>query len=157
MEALDWVYERLTAEGIKLVDQLPDSPAKEVISQDSGGSIQKYRRRARASPRKRRYSCDYESVESSSALCPEEAIDELLFRAETGLLRGEDLLTIIEGCRLSALDVDQLVEYLWSKRIDLPDVKGSQLYNKIISFIITFRKIAGPGIGILYSNITARN
>lgn len=70
-------------------------------------------------------------MKSPSALCPEEAIDELLFRAETGRLRDGDLLTIIKACRLSAVEVDQLVEYLWTKGIDLPDINWSQFYNNI--------------------------
>ncbi|WP_166485108.1 hypothetical protein [Candidatus Desulforudis audaxviator] len=67
---------------------------------------------------------DYGSVESldriKPALCPEEAIDKLLFRAEIGLLRDEDILTVIETYRLFEFEVYQLLEYLYSKGVDLP-------------------------------------
>ena len=64
------------------------------------------------------------SVESldriKPALCSEEAVDKLLFRAEIGLLSGEDILTVIETCCLSECEVYQLLEYLYSKGVDLP-------------------------------------
>lgn len=68
-------------------------------------------------------------------LCPEKVIDELLFRAEIGVLRHEDLFSIIEDCQLSAPEVEQLIEYLWLKGLDLPDIDLPQFYNHIRDFV----------------------
>lgn len=135
IEALDWICERLAAEGIELVDQLPGKLVTNIQWQDNRGGIRQHRHRTEVARRKPRYRWDCDFVLDSDwtdyTLCPEDAVDELWFRAETGLLRSEELLAIIEDCHLSSVEVDQLVEYLWSKGIDFPNVNMAQLSNSI--------------------------
>jgi len=129
LETLDWIYVRLTAEGIELVDQIPGKPVADVESQHNRGSRRYYRQRARARRRRPRHSsARYRG--RNFALCPEAAIDNLLLRwEEVGLIRTEELLTVIKGCRFSVLEVHQLLEYLASKGVDLPDFGLSQPYD----------------------------
>ncbi|OIQ08638.1 RNA polymerase sigma factor SigA [Moorella thermoacetica] len=133
MEALDWVYERLIAEGIELVDQLPDSKAvdrdwqryHEVTPESSQQPEVVSRRR----PKRYNYYLEEDLEQPDPDSCPEEAIDNLLFRAETGLLSAEDILTLIEECRLSSLEVRQLFDYLGLKGIDVPEIDLSQVFR----------------------------
>jgi hypothetical protein len=126
MEALDWICERLATEGIELVDQLPAKPVTNVQWQDKRRGIQQYRCQTQVTRQKPRYNWDYDFVDDSDwidyALCPEEVVDELWFRAETGVLRSEDVSAVLEKCRLSPVEVLQLIEYLQSKGIDFPNV-----------------------------------
>lgn len=140
MEALDFIYERLVAEGIEIVDQLPDRAAiavgPDTDEGDKEGSYE-YQPRAETARWKRRYKYVYDTSETPSmpepSLCPEEAIDELLFRAEAGLLYGKVFWNIVKKCQLSKLEVRQLVEYLWSKGIDIPDLDVSRIYDSLFT------------------------
>lgn len=136
MEALDLIYERLVAEGIEIVDQIPDRPAIAAGSDTNEaeeGSGSEYQPLARVARRKRRYKYGYDTSEASTRrkprFCPERAIDMLLFRAEAGLPCGRIFLKIISSCKLSRSEVGELVEYLWSQGIDIPDLDLSQFYD----------------------------
>ncbi|KYH31874.1 sigma-70 family RNA polymerase sigma factor [Neomoorella mulderi] len=133
MEALDWVYERLIAEGIELVDQLPDSQVVNRNWQRYQEVTPESPQRPEVVPRRRHKRYDYyleEDLEQPEpASCLEEAIDNLLFQAGTGPLSAKDILTLIEDCRLSSFEVRQLFDYLGSKGIDVPEVDLSQVYR----------------------------
>ncbi|TDA65826.1 MAG: sigma-70 family RNA polymerase sigma factor [Clostridia bacterium] len=139
MEALDWVYERLVAEGIELVDQLPGGEATKGEWPEDREPLPESPRQPEVVPSRRRKRLEYYPIEeleqTEPASCPEEAIDRLLLLAETRPLFAEDLLTLIEDCCLSALETRQLFDYLGSRGIDVPAVDLSQV----------FRSAAGEG------------
>lgn len=135
MEALDWVYERLAAEGIELVDQLPNDQATSGKWSDYWEAPPENLRRPETIPKRQRKRYRYYSEKGPSQRepdpCPEEAIDKLLLRAETGVLSAEDVLTLIEDCCLSALEARQLLDYLGSKGIDVPEVDLPRVFPDV--------------------------
>ena len=144
MEALDLIYDRLATEGIEIVDRLPDMPATtvdEYVDQEGKESKWKYRKRTEVVKRKQGYQHGYDFTETLSGtgagLCPEEAIDKLFLRAETGLLSGRIFLNIVKKYRLSKNEVEELVEYLGSKGVDISDFNLSQFYKSITDNIET--------------------
>ena len=126
MEALDWLYERLTVEGIELVDELPDRAGTLGHSPEGRQSVQGSLRRARVVSKRQRkrhdYSCEDTLDQQELIPCPEEVIDEVLWQAENGSLSAEEALTLIGKCGLSELETSQLLEYLGSKGVDLPEI-----------------------------------
>lgn len=130
MDDIDLIYERLIAEGIEIVDQLPDSSKKinDASLGNTGESVCKQRRQIGVSKRNRRYAnYNHYSKEGSDRieciLCPEEAVDKLIYCWETtGQLSSEYFLTIIVDYCLSDLEINQLIDYLGSKGIDVPEV-----------------------------------
>lgn len=134
LEALDLVYERLKSEGIELVDQLPDIQIEDRKWQRYQEVIPKQPQRLKGVPTRRHGRADYSQEEAleqpEPASCPEDAIDNLLFQAETGGLSPKDILTFIKECRLSSLEVRQLFDYLGSKGIDVPEIDLSLVCNK---------------------------
>lgn len=134
LEALDLVYERLKSEGIELVDQLPDIQIEDRKWQRYQEVIPAHPQRLKGVPTRRHGRADYSQEEAleqpESASCPEDAIDNLLFQAEAGKLSPKDILTLIKECRLSSLEVRQLIDYLGSKGIDVPEIVISLAFNK---------------------------
>ncbi|BCV22809.1 RNA polymerase sigma factor region1.1 domain-containing protein [Moorella sp. Hama-1] len=135
MEALDRVYEHLAAKGIEIVDELPGKQIIDACNQDNKEDNRECRQRVGITRPKRSYNYDYDSTISTgrtkTTLCLEDIIDKLIFRAETGRLRDQDFLTIVEECHPNALEVKQLIEYLLTKGINLPDISLSLFYNYI--------------------------
>lgn len=125
MEVLDLVYERLSTGGIELVDQLPDvpRPGVDVKWRDAGETLQDHQGRSATAPPRQLSGArglNHDTVAEDLYPCPEEMIDALLSHVdEAGLLRREDFLTMVEESNLTALEVDQLVEYLGLRGIDL--------------------------------------
>jgi|LFRM01.1.fsa_nt_gb hypothetical protein len=114
IEALDYIYNSLSREGIELVDQL--SSHSQIKAQKVTAS--KYRRSKKNLSKSNR---------TSSILCFEDALDWLLLKAETQILCEKDLLTVINRCRLSIVLVEQLLDYLTLKGIDIPKINLSLL------------------------------
>ena len=114
IEALDYIYNSLSREGIELVDQL--SSHSQIKAQKVTAS--KYRRSKKNLSKSNR---------TSSILCSEDALDWLLLKAETQILCEKDLLTVINRCRLSIVLVEQLRDYLTLKGIDIPKINLSLL------------------------------
>lgn len=135
MEALDWVYERLVAEGIELVDQLPDGEATKGKRPEDREPLPESPRQPEVVSSRRRKRHEYYPIEeleqTEPASCPEEAIDRLLLLAETRPLSAEDLLTLIEDCCLSALETHQLFDYLGSMGIDVPELDLAGVFGNV--------------------------
>jgi len=116
MDAIDHIYEYLTAEGINIVDELPH-----IESPDNGDGFESFRRREVI---RRKRSFKYIHAEKSGgikySLCPEEAIDKLLYQWETtGQLSTKYFFTIVKRYRLSKLEVIQLIDYLGSLGVEI--------------------------------------
>lgn len=118
MDVIDLIYEHLTAEGIKIVNELPvNAVINHVKLQDNGNGVQNFRRRTEVIFK-------YIHAEKSGgikySLCPEEAIDKLLYQWETtGQLSSKYFFTIVRRYRLSKLEVIQLIDYLGSLGVEI--------------------------------------
>lgn len=106
---LDRIQNHLAAKGIRIVDELP---ARSTVAAD-GRQRRRYRVADRVRPAPGR---------PAEALCPEEAIDTLLLAAERGLFCERVLVRTIRACRLSQVEVAELLEYLFIKGLDLFDL-----------------------------------
>jgi hypothetical protein len=133
MEAIDLIHGRLAAAGIEIVDQLPDDRATGGRRRDSSRRVGNYGHRAKVTRTVRRRGRRYTAGEGPvwPGPCPEEAIDELLCKAENGRLSVTDVFTAISECRLSMSDSFQLFEYLGLRGIDSPSVSQCQLCSHL--------------------------
>ncbi|MEW6227479.1 MAG: RNA polymerase sigma factor region1.1 domain-containing protein [Bacillota bacterium] len=141
MENLDCVYDRLVAEGVQIVDRLPESAAIRVAAHadeaDAGEPLSGYPGLSRG-PRGRRLATRDDDRSDTvdwcePALCPEEAIDELLLLAEAGLLCSGIFWSAAEKCRLSRSEARQLAEYLWSKGVDIAGLDYLEFYQRFLA------------------------
>lgn len=114
---LDRIHKHLAAHGIRTVDELP---ARSAVAYD-GGQRRSHRVAYRVRPGRGAPSYPAHS-RPAEALCPEEAIDRLLLAAERGLFCERVLVRTIRDCRLSQVEVAELLEYLFIKGIDLFDL-----------------------------------
>ncbi|HHY36031.1 MAG TPA: hypothetical protein GX510_10480 [Firmicutes bacterium] len=124
LDALDSIYERLTGEGISIVDELPAATQGEWQSR-----LENHYERVRVARRTRRRR-GYEYLKGADrrarVLCPEDVLDQVMFEAQEGVLSRDHLLGLIQACGFSALEVVQLVEYLWSRGFDIPEIDLSE-------------------------------
>lgn len=125
MEALDYIHHSLSREGIELVDQL-SSHAQNKIKRKAKTSYHSHRVKT-ARCNKYRRAKQYLPILNwtDQILCPEDALDQLLLKAETQILCEKDLQTVINECRLFFVEVEQLLDYLTLKAIDTPNINLS--------------------------------
>lgn len=122
MDTLDLIYQRLQAEKIEIVDELPEQAAiNHTNLQDNGKGFRKPRSRTRVIQQKRfKYISNDKLSTIKQIPCPEEAIDKLLYRWEiTKNLSGRYFFAIIEKYYLTRLEIMQLIDYLGSKGIEI--------------------------------------
>jgi hypothetical protein len=139
MEALDRVYQYLNTEGIKLVDQLSDGRAEDILRKGKKDTIRWYRQRIVVVRRRqqtstvlsKRVTHNEDLAIRESTLSPEEAVDKLLSREEERPLHSEDLLQIIKTYQLSALEAEELLEYIRQKGVNPPEIDIYQFFRNI--------------------------
>ncbi|MFY9370755.1 MAG: RNA polymerase sigma factor region1.1 domain-containing protein [bacterium] len=122
LDGIDFIYKSLDANGIKIVDELPENIAAVHCDKHQNTGITKYRQKKKINTEEYSFSYTVKTSNATSRSCPEEALDYLLVCSEEGLnLNEKDILTVIRKCRLSRVEVEQLIEYLSLKGIEIPD------------------------------------
>lgn len=132
MNAVDQIYQHLKSRRIEIVDRLPD----EIALQTTSPPVE-YQPRYRQRTKRRRQSNKYtqnryqDDALSVIYLCPEKAIDQLIWCWETtGELDAEYFFNIVAKCGFSQREIKELVEYLGSLGVDYPVSYGHHFYRR---------------------------
>lgn len=127
--SIDVVDSFLTAERIQIVDSLPKLAH---FTRDDLESILKFRREEIHiwNSRFRFYSDSTVTLEYPYVLCPEMTLDVLLVKAEDEELSDKDIEDAIDACSLTPGEATELIEYLWLKGINVPDITVYNSYRR---------------------------
>lgn len=136
LTTLDHIYSGLSSEGIEIVDQLPATSCMGQGGGAKGESDWELRSRGRVAVRRTPRIREGTALETQGytevVLCPEEALDRILWRAQNRTLRAKDLWAAIEACHLMDSEAQQFIEYLCLRGVDLLDTDLLLLYRNML-------------------------
>ena len=112
LDGIDFIYKSLDANGIKIVDELPENIAAVHCDKHQNTGITKYRQKKKINTEEYSFSYTVKTSNATSRSCPEEALDYLLVCSEEGLNLMRGYFDCYKKCRLSRVEVEQLIEYL---------------------------------------------
>lgn len=118
LDTLDRVYDYLKSNGVKLTDEIPANTAPCEVHDE---------RRSAASLASGKVGD--ESEYHIILPCVEAAIDRLVATATEGVVDLNAFTEMLEVCRLSEIDVQQLIEYLQGWGFDTPPIDTVSSWN----------------------------